>query len=1239
MDCELPDGDIDGDECFTPVDPQKSDADTNAPKNQPGQCSGNPIDNTTGNKYEDELDYAGSGPFPLVLNRHYNSKISSTSPFGANWNHGFSGYIQVISTASVQVVKSDNKRLAFSLTNGVWKPSGDVLAKLAQLTDYQGKTTGWLYTTSDEIVETYDGLGRLVSVANRAGLKQTLAYDAAGRLASVADPFGRKLSFTYDIYNRIKAVTDPAGGGYTYTYDANNNLSSATYPDGKTRTYLYENKTFPHALTGLVDENGVRFATWTYDSSGLAITSEHGSGIDKVTLTYDAAYGTSTVTDALGRKWIYDYYTAFGSARTMAARKPTSASSGWEYDANGNVSAYTDYNGNRTTYAYDLTRNLEISRTLPNGITITTAWHPNFRLPAKITEPNRVTTFTYDTLGNLLQKTITAGTQARTWIYTYNASGQILTLDGPRTDVNDITRFSYDSQGNLASLTNALGQVSAFTRYDANGRLLSMTDPNGLVTNLSYDQRGRLLARTVGGETTAYAYDGAGNLIKTTLPDGSSLSFGYDAAHRLTGVVDSLGNHIDYTLDAMGNRTKVDTFDPTNKLVQTHSSVFNALDLVAQDIGAKKQTTAYGYDNNDNLTAITDPLTNQSTRSFDSLDRLLKATDPLGGSTSYAYDSNSRLSSVADPRSAKTSYTYDGLDNLTKLQSPDTGITTYTYDAAGNRISATDARGKLTTYAYDALNRLIQTQYADGKQTLYRYDQGTNGIGRLSSLTDASGSTSWIYDAHGRVVQKQQIIGFTALTVSYIYDLKGRLVATTYPSGRQIAYAYNAAGQVSAITVDGQTLLNKVGYRPFGPVASWAWGNAAAYSRTFDLDGRLASFPLGQDTRSLTYDAAGRITAVNDKTGSQNLDPVLLRDSGKTNYGLNGNRLSSRTGLSPLNYSYDADGNLLGDGFNVYTYDAKNRLAQVVSGGSVTGYSINGLGQRVAKTGSSVINGGNYFAYDEAGQLLGEYAANGNPVQETIWFAGVPVGVVKPKSGLFYVFADQLGTPRVVTTPSQKTVWRWVSDPFGNGYPTEGTDDLGVKFSYNLRFPGQYYDAETMLHYNYFRDYDPTIGRYVQSDPIGLEGSINTYAYVNGSPLIHIDPLGLWTVNIGISGSINIPLIGPVGIGGGGFGGIAYDGTNWAWYGGGGGGIGAGAGGSLGIQIGGSNAKTVCDLQGPFGSLSASGGEGLIVGGEGYTGSGSQGQSVTGGNLFIGGGGGTPVSGTAGVTYTWVKPW
>ena len=305
--------------------------------------------------------------------------------------------------------------------------------------------------------------------------------------------------------------------------------------------------------------------------------------------------------------------------------------------------------------------------------------------------------------------------------------------------------------------------------------------------------------------------------------------------------------------------------------------------------------------------------------------------------------------------------------------------------------------------------------------------------------------------------------------------------------------------------------------------------------------------------------------------------------------------------------------------------------------GSVTQYALNGLGQRVAKTGSGVEGGTVYFVYDETGHLVGEYDGAGAVIQETIWLGDLPVGVLKAEA-LYNVNPDHLGAPLTVTDATGQIVWRWDRDPYGNGKPNENPGGLGT-FTYNLRFPGQYYDKETEFYYNYYRDYNPKAGRYVQSDPIGSKGGINPFVYVQNNPVSGIDPLELWTVNIGISGSINIPLIGVVGVGGGGFGGIVYDGTHWAWYGGGGGGAGGGAGGSLGIQIGGSDAKSVCDLRGPFGSVSASGGEGLIIGGEGYTGSGSNGQTVSGGNFFIGGGVGTPVSGNGGVTYTWVKPW
>ncbi|ANO52656.1 RHS repeat-associated core domain-containing protein [Woeseia oceani] len=163
-----------------------------------------------------------------------------------------------------------------------------------------------------------------------------------------------------------------------------------------------------------------------------------------------------------------------------------------------------------------------------------------------------------------------------------------------------------------------------------------------------------------------------------------------------------------------------------------------------------------------------------------------------------------------------------------------------------------------------------------------------------------------------------------------------------------------------------------------------------------------------------------------------------------------------------------------------------------------------GLGQRVRKDTGTVT----LFVYDDAGQLIGEYDAFGNPLQETVWFEDAPVAVLQG-SGVYYVHTDHLGTPRAITDAGT-VIWRWESEPFGTSLADEDPDGDLVNFTFNGRFPGQYFDAETGLHYNYFRTYDPSTGRYLESDPIGLWGGTNTYEYVYSNPLIYYDPYGLW---------------------------------------------------------------------------------------------------------------------------------
>jgi RHS repeat-associated protein len=627
-------------------------------------------------------------------------------------------------------------------------------------------------------------------------------------------------------------------------------------------------------------------------------------------------------------------------------------------------------------------------------------------------------------------------------------------------------------------------------------------------------------------------------------------------------------------------------------------------------------TTNYAYDANGNLTQVTDPLGHITKFTYDALNRVTVEQQPAPSSTAsspyvhYAYDGRDQLTSVTDPRNLSTVYTVDGLGNQTALTSPDTGTATKTYDAAGNLQTVTDARGKTTTYTYDALSRVTSVAYASGPSTLFEYDGGPNGapnaIGRLTKITDESGQTTYSYDPVGRVTSKMQVVGTTSpvlsYTVGYTYgtsgNVNGKRISLTYPSGNVVSYTYDEAGRVNnlALVLFGgafvMPLLTNIGYAPFGTPTNWTWGNSNSsapntYVRSYDLDGRLTSYPLGYGAAngtnvSVGYDAASRLTGTSH-TGSGTPAPASLDQSytyddldrltgftasstsqsfgydasgnrtqatfGGASYSnviaSTSNRMTSAGGPSPAkSYTYDAAGNRIGDGNAIYTYSDRGRLQSVTGSGGTTSFLYNGLGQRVRKSGGLVASGLNDYVYDEKGHLLGEYDGTGKVISETVYLGDLPVAVITNVAGapaVYYVYADQTNTPRVIVQATDnQIVWRWDdADPFGLTVPDSNPSGLGT-FTYNLRFPGQYYDAETGLHYNYFRDYDPQTGRYIESDPIGLSGGVNTYGYVKGNPANYTDPLGLHT---------EIIIWQPVGVGESSYGHVSVNlnGKNYSW--------------------------------------------------------------------------------------------
>lgn len=1074
-----------------------------APCKTCGANVANPVNPGTGNKFQQEVDYAPQGDGQLRLVRFYNSGVQAVNNvLGGFWTHNYNNRI-VANFAGTQATygAADGRRMVFNLQGGNWVGEADVSHILTEQKDANNQRVSWrLRTQESDDTEVYDGSGKLAAIERRNGMTLTLVYsdgsngassgnggfflDASGNPTTVVlpsglllravDQFGKRLTFGYDVSNRIVKVTDPAGGVYLYSHSpmsGASNILSVTYPDGRQRQYQYNesantsgtNK--PNALTGITDENGFRFATYKYDATGRAIESKHNAAsgdVERYQFSYPTSGVQTTVTDPLGQIRSFGFQTTLNVVKNNAVDQPMPGVPGASvtYDANGNLASRTDWNGNRTNYTYDLARNLETSRTegltagggtTPQTRTISTQWDTNFRLPTAIAEALRITTMTYDATGSscgatgaMCSKSVQATTDTngsqgfsgtpvgspRTWTYTYNANGLVLTVNGPRTDVSDVTAYTYyanndadaGKRGNVATITNALGHVTQVTSYNAHGQPLTIVDPNGLTTTMAYDARLRLTSRTVGTELTSYDYDFVGQLTKVTLPDGSFLTYSYDAAHRLTGMQDNLGNSVTYTLDAMGNRTQEQVKDPTNTLAQTRSRVYSSLNRLFQELGASSQTTEYTYDDQGNVLTVKDPLNHTSTNQYDALNRLKQVTDPDLGVTQYGYNGLDALTQVTDPRTLVTGYTVDGLGNLTQQASPDTGSTVSTYDSAGNLLTQTDAKSQTTTYTYDALNRVTLITFHDSSKQAYAYDQGTNGVGRLSSITETNPANvqtnliAYAYDQHGRVTSETRTVGGIAYVLGYGYDSFGRLSGLTYPSGRTVTYGFDALGRVNQVstTANSQTqvIVQNVQYHPFGGVKSYTLGNGRITSRAIDLDGRISAYTLGSTSYAIAYDAASRITGIGANTyGYDVLDRLTSAVLATSNYGYSydavGNRLSKTTGANSETYTYsgtsnriatvgtrsfvlDSNGSTTDDALNTYAYDTRGRMVQATSSAGATSYQVNALGQRIRKTNSS---GDIVFHYDTKGRLIAETDPGGAVKRELFYLGDIPVGV------------------------------------------------------------------------------------------------------------------------------------------------------------------------------------------------------------------------------------------------------
>lgn len=992
---------------------------------------------------------------------------------------------------------------------------------LTRVTDVRGYDTHYSYES-----------GRLKTITDAENRVRTLSYGPTGRISSVKEPDGTETTYVYDydksrreFYVRVTGPQAQAGRRIEETWHDEEGIVIRRAVNGRTQLTVLIDTTA--RTTTRKDAANRPTITETDEFDNVVKTTYPDGSI--TTAKYSAAHGLMTEqTDALGVKTLYEYDARGNLLRqTEAAGRPEQRVTEYQVEEYGQVKSRTRKGGtvtlpdNSTLTVPDATVSYEYDER-GNTVTITDA-------------ENHVTRYEYDVAGNL-----TALTDARneTWRATYDEKGNLLTKTNPlgqstqyaynkvgeRIEMTDAagktTRFHYDVRGRLTGITNALGHTAG-RQYDAYGRVTARLDELGKTLQANtYDLDGRLMEiEDANGNATRFAYGEAGELAQIQFPTFRR-ELAYDARGRVTETTDRLSDTLAYTARQR--------FDAKGNLVET------------TDRNGKKTAMAY-----------------------DGLGRLTQTTDPAGGVTRYAYDARGNLLAVQDANGNVTKYGYERNNRKAAETRPLGQTQRYAYNPAGNLTAFEDAKGNRLAYEYDAAGRRsVERHTPAGTDTptrtiTYHY----NAAGALTGYTDSQGNAAtYALDELHRKTAETLTYGSLSFTLATTYHATGRKASFTWPDGTVAGYEYDDNQVLSRITLpSGAVSINETRWNA---PASLTYPGGTTRTVSYDALMRISEIRV-KDPGQVSllhyrheYDAESNISAKDTEHGAygyqydelyrltQAANPTPLAAEAYT-YDALGNRLtdSNRPGAWEYDgnnaltrsfaatgeangYTYDANGSLIAKASpsadpkdnQQFVYDAQNRLVEVKDQGGtiVATYHYDPFGRRIAKT---VAGTATYYLYADEG-LIAEANATGSLTTlygwrpEGLWGTD-PLFIKTTRAGgsapeIFFYQNDHLGTPQRLIDQAGAVVWEGRAQAFGE------TRVLGNPLVTNaLRFPGQYEDGETGMHQNYFRDYDPGTGRYIQSDPIGLLGAINYYSYAEGNPEKNSDPVGLETCGSG----------------------------------------------------------------------------------------------------------------------------
>ncbi|EJM18541.1 RHS repeat-associated core domain protein containing protein [Pseudomonas sp. GM18] len=892
-------------------------------------------------------------------------------------------------------------------------------------------------------------------------------YNSKGAtLIAISDTYNNRLHITRDIHGRIKRVDNGAGRALLLRYDRKH-IVAVDYQQFSPADNLEDAWSTVQTLV-----------TYSYDAQHRLIEAKNAAG-EAERYAYNEQNVILERRLAGGASFYWEWEKEGKSARCIhhwASFSQMDAHYAW--DDKGSVTV-TNADGSEEIYTHD----------------------DQARLIAKIDPDGAENLKAYDEKGRLIAEQDPLGAITE---YHYNESGHMVAVIPPE---DQPTGYEYSN-----GFVSKVSRGKATWKYQRNiqGDITQQIDPDGNSTLYSYDRQGRLLEiRHPDGSRHQLGWNNLGQLLEERLPDGGQRKYRYDALGRQITRQEETGAITQYQWDA------------ANRLAQ-----------ITLPGGA---TRAFTYNPYGRVTAERDELGRVTRYEYaDGLHMVSRRINPDGSQLRYRYD-NSRLLLTEIENERGERYHLDYYPN--GLIQQETGFdgrrTAYEYDLNGQLLKKTefgdDASELVTEYQRDAAGRLLVKTLADGEEIHYSYD----ALGRLVNVDDGHWPLAYEYDLQDRLITEHQGWG----TTRYEYDNLGQLSHCRLPDGSKLDYRHQPGGRLSSIDLNGSRLTT----HQFNAGREQQRQQGLLLSQyQYDEQGRLQAHTVSQQDRNLfrrryAYDANGNLAGIEDSrkgNRSYHYDPLdrLISVRGATPESfahdpagnllgqgdqptanlanVKGNRLLMQ---GDRHYDYDAHGNLIrerrGAGQKLvteYRYDCQHRLIGVnLPGGSIASYKYDAFGRRIAKT----VDGHTTEFLWQGERLIAE--SSDNRYRTYIYEPGSfrPLAMLDGEGPLkatpFYYQLDHLGTPQELTDYSGEIMWSAKYRAYGN----LATLDV-AEIDNPLRFQGQYFDAETGLHYNRHRYYNPGTGRFLTPDPIKLAGGLNNYQYVP-NPTGWVDPLGL----------------------------------------------------------------------------------------------------------------------------------